>query len=210
MSRDGRKVWEGFIQHGEGMKRSAAIIRMTDSLRFSLEVDDLTFEGDNPKELRLKAEMTLCGEATVQWKPIILIDPDLEEGRLMYRRLFEGTITSSGRTVYRHWRIGEKDESSKARYSVDVETYANLTLGAPGGRARDGQRIKDRLLPYSPALWDALNRLDLMLKETNERVAAKVRELIESADLTAKLAAINATGPKALVYDPKKGEASHG
>lgn len=210
MARDGKKIHEFDLwtenEHGNRGLRYTASLRMKDNLKFSLEVGGLHFEGNNPKDLEHQAKMQLEDEHDLSWKAIILIDPDLDEGRLNFKRLFHAK-TRSGKDVWRLWRFDGDDEHQYSKWSHnEIETFERLEGASPGTRD-GGPRVKDRELPYTPERWTAILKLDEMLDEAQRAVAKKLSEIVRKGDLDAFLARATRGTPR-LIFDEamKEGE----
>lgn len=192
MAREGKKIqefdlWTYQAANGNREKKFSATLRMNDSLKFTLEVNGLRFEGMNPSDLVHQATMQLEDEHDLTWRPIILVDCDLEEGRLQFKRLFHA-VTRSGKDVWRVWRFDGADEQQHSKWSrSEIETFERLDGGMPGNR-EGGPRLKDRELPYTPERWTAIMKLDQMLAEAQKAVADKLHEIVRKGDLDGFLA----------------------
>jgi hypothetical protein len=198
MARDGKKIEEFKIYLNS--RSYPATLRMTDQFEFILEVNQLRFRGNNPKDLIHQAQMQLENEDGLKWSPIILVDPDLEEGRLNFKRLFQAK-SRDGKEVWRSWRFDGDDERQLTTWNrTEVETHERLEGGVPGDRA-DGPRVKDREMEYTPERWTAIVKLDQMLEEARKAVSEKLSDIIRKGDLDLFLKRATQQGTLRLIFD---------
>lgn len=204
MAREGKKVHEFDLwtqnEHRNRDRRFSAVLRMNDSLQFTLEVNGLKFEGKNPADLTHQAQMQLENEQDLKWESRILVDPDLEEGRLMFRRVFVAK-SKDDRDVYRAWRFSGDDEHRVGRWNTEIPKTFELLEGATPGDRTDEARLKDRKMEYTPERWQALVKLDQMLKEAHKAVADKLHDIIRKGDLDGFLKRATAQGTPRLIFD---------
>jgi hypothetical protein len=211
MAREGKKIREFDLwtenEHGNRGVSYTATLRMKETLKFSLEVGGLTFEGDNPRDLEHQAKMQLEDQHDLTWGAIILIDPDLEDGRLSFRRLFQAKARS-GKSVWRCWRFDGDNERETSRWwrSEEIKTIGLLEGGIPGDRAA-GPKLKERNLPYTSARWAAIVKLDEMLDQAQKAIAQKLSDIIQAGDLDGFLARATEQGVPRIIFDePTKGK----
>lgn len=204
MAREGKKIREFDLwtqnEHGNRGMMYTATLRMKETLKFSLEVAGLCFEGDNPRDLEHQAKLQLEDEHDLSWSAVILVDPNLEDGRLNFRRIFQAKARS-GKNVWRLWRFGGDDERPVSRWyrSEEIKTTGLLEGGIPGDRA-DGPKLKERELPYTAARWAAIVKLDEMLDQAQKAIAQKLSDIIQDGDLDGFL--LRATqGTPRLIWD---------
>ncbi len=204
MAREGKKIHEYDLwtenEHGNRGARHTAVLRMKDNLKFSLEVAGLRFDGNSPNDLEHQAKMQLQDEHDLSWSAIILVDPDLEEGRLQFKRLFHAQ-TRSGKDVYRLWRFDGDDEQQHSKWNhKDIKTFERFEGASPGSRD-GGPRLKDRELPYTAERWTAIVKLDQMLGKAQEQVSEKLYDLIRKGDFDAFLSRATKQGIPRIVFD---------
>jgi hypothetical protein len=210
MAREGKKIdeFEIYPRDAKGNRLSKsfpAVLRMTESYKFVLEVNQLRFEGRTPADLVHQARMQLENEDGLNWEPRILVDPDLDEGRLTFRRVFVAT-SKDGREIYRLWRFAGDDEKQLSRWeSKTPATFSRLDGATPGDRT-DEARLKDREMPYTPERWAALVKLGGMLDEAHKAVADKLHDIIRGGDLDGFLKRTATHGTPRMIFD----EASKG
>lgn len=202
MSRDGRKIEEFKITLMDN-SRFPAVLRMTDSMDFILEVNQLTFKGHSPRDLVHQAEMQLENEHGLEWTPIILVDPDLSDNRLVFIRLFQAESRDK-KTVWRTWRFDGKNEKEKETWNDhEVETFKLLEGAVPGDR-HGGPRLKDRELPYTPERWKALVKLDELLRDAMASVTQKLHDIVRDGDVDAFLATATRDRIPAILFNSGK------
>lgn len=204
MAREGKKINEFKLYLNS--YSYPAVLRMSEQHQFTLEVNQLRFEGPTPKDLIRQAQMQLENEHGLEWAPIILIDPDLEDGRLNFRRIFSAT-SRDGKGVWRRWCFNGDDEKQVCHWyrGTEIKTLGLLEGAVPGDRA-DGAKLKERALPYTSARWTALVKLDEMLDQAQKAVAKKLSEIINKGDLDAFLARATVGTPRLIWDEAMKGE----
>lgn len=185
MAREGKKIEEFKLYLNN--HSYPAVLRMTDGYKFVLEVNQLRFEGNTPKDLIRQAQMQLENEHGLEWGAIILVDPDLEDGRLNFRRLFQAK-GRDGKEVWRVWCFEGSDEKQPSTWyrTEEIKTIGLLEGAVPGDRA-DGPKLKERELPYTPGRWMSIVKLDQMLAEATKSVAEKLEAVIRQGDFDAFL-----------------------
>lgn len=199
MAREGKKIEE--FKMYLNSHSFPAVLRMGSDWKFVLEVNQLRFEGNTPRDLVHQAQMQLENEHGLDWAPIILVNPDLEDGRLNFRRLFQ-SASRDGKKVWRLWRFGGDDERQVSTWyrSEEIKTLGLLEGAVPGDRA-DGPKLVERELPYTPGRWQSIVKLDQMLAEATKTVAEKLSEVIRQGDFDGFLGRAVMQGVPRIVFD---------
>lgn len=150
--------------------------------------DSKVFTGKDVEKLRGEAYVYLRDINAGKWKPFIIVEHDnsgiQSEHKIYfhYRRLFR-LEKSDGTFLWKKWN--GPDESHE---------------GTPGGSSfgpdRNDEYRNTRCLPYSKETWNGL----LAITKAIETVDKKIKEMVDSGDLEAKLKGIAAGTTNALGY----------
>lgn len=160
-----------------------------DDLSFTVEAGDKSFHGFDLRDLAEKGKVYLNGWADLKWEPVIRISTEVySELSFSYERMFRSK--HKGQDVYRHWKVGDVNESEFGSRFRDDEhkTGDRLDGGEPG--AVTNCRGDGRILPYTHDLWTQLRAFSKMLKDAMEQATGKLSEILKQKGLSQYLGTV--------------------
>jgi len=152
--------------------------------------DNKTFIGKDVEKLRGEAYAYLRDVTAGQWKPFIIVEHDSSGIQSKHKIYFE----------YRRLFRLEKDDGTFLwkKWNGPDDSHEGSPGGSSFGPDRDDQYRNTRCLPYSKETWNGL----LEITKAIETVDKKIKEMVDSGDLEAKLKRIAAGTTHALDYSP--------
>lgn len=173
------------------------------SPEFTVEAGDQSFHGKNLTALIEEATIYAKGWSNLKWTPVIFIETEIySEIKVGYSRAFKSR--HKGKDVFRQWRVGAHNEGSfgQGYHDEDKEKTADrLDGGEPGEVSSRGGR--GRMIDYTPDRWNQLRELSRRLRETMDKTAQKLSELLEQKDIDAVLEGTSGLKALGLPFQPK-------